>query len=109
MGNSAKEIAVALANAGVAAVGADCGDLDQLETDNVISLMKESIDLPRLAQPNAGKPRLFDNRTVFDMVPEAFTNGIVECMRAGASLVGGCCGTTPAHIRSLAGILFSER
>ena len=80
MGNSAKEIAVALADAGVAPVGANCGDLDPLETATVISLIKGSVDPPLLAQPNAGKPRLFDNRTVFDMAPEAFANGIVECM-----------------------------
>jgi 5-methyltetrahydrofolate--homocysteine methyltransferase len=105
MGNSAKEIAVALAEAGAAAVGANCGDLDPHEIAVIVGIMRESVDLPIIAQPNAGKPRLLDNRTVFDMGPRAFADGIAECIAAGASLVGGCCGTSPEHIRHAAEVI----
>jgi len=74
----------------------------------VVSELKSATSLPVLAQPNAGKPKLVDNQTVFDMGPEAFAQGITECLHAGASIVGGCCGTTPEHIRTVAGLLGKE-
>lgn len=99
MGNTAREVAGALTEAGVGAVGANCGSLDPFQTAEIVALMKEETSLPILAQPNAGKPRLVDERTVFDMSPDRFADGIAECIRSGARLVGGCCGTTPEHIR----------
>ena len=102
MGNSTKEIAVALAEAGAAGIGANCGDLDPHETALILGLMRECVDLPLIAQPNAGKPSLIDGQTTFNMSPEAFADGIAECIAAGASIVGGCCGTTPEHIHLVA-------
>jgi 5-methyltetrahydrofolate--homocysteine methyltransferase len=71
----------------------------------VVSLLRSATTLPILAQPNAGKPKLVDGLTVFEMAPTDFAEGIAKCLRAGARLVGGCCGTTPAHIRAVANIL----
>jgi 5-methyltetrahydrofolate--homocysteine methyltransferase len=71
----------------------------------VVSLLKSATTLPVLAQANAGKPKLIDDKTVFEMGPEVFAAGMEKCLSAGASLVGGCCGTTPEHIRALAEIL----
>jgi len=68
-------------------------------------LLKKETDVPILAQPNAGKPRLMEDKTVFEMEPEPFAAGINKCLRAGARLVGGCCGTTPHHIRAVASLL----
>jgi 5-methyltetrahydrofolate--homocysteine methyltransferase len=86
-------------------IGANCGDIDPAQMAAVVSLLRSATDLPVLAQPNAGKPRLHNGATVFDMTPTAFAEGIRECLRAGARLVGGCCGTTPDHIRALAEVL----
>ena len=105
MGNSAQEIAVALAEAGAAAIGANCGDLDPHETALIVGITRECVDVPLVAQPNAGKPRLAGDQTLFDMSPEAFAAGIAECVAAGASHVGGCCGTTPEHLRRAAELL----
>lgn len=105
MGNTACESAVSLVEAGAAAVGANCGDLDPHETSLIIGMMRDCVSVPLVAQPNAGKPRLVGNRTVFDMTPEDFANGIAECISAGATIIGGCCGTTPEHIRCVAGIV----
>ncbi|KKL62486.1 hypothetical protein LCGC14_2184730, partial [marine sediment metagenome] len=105
MGSSAAESAVALAEAGAAAVGANCGDLDPVEMALIVERMKAAVELPILAQPNAGKPKLLDGQTVFDMTPEEFCSGIAECLRAGATLVGGCCGTSPEHIRCVSALL----
>ena len=102
VGNGAGESAVSLVEAGATAVGANCGNLDPHETSFIISIMRDSVGVPLIAQPNAGKPRLVDNRTVFDMTAKDFADGIAECIAAGATLVGGCCGTTPEHIRCVA-------
>jgi len=71
----------------------------------VVSILKSATTLPVLAQPNAGKPKLIDDKTVFDMSPAAFAAGIAKCIHAGARLVGGCCGTSPEHIRAVADML----
>ena len=105
MGNAAGESAVSLVEAGATAVGANCGDLDPHETSLIIGMMRDCVEVPLIAQPNAGKPRLVDNRTVFDMAAEDFARGIAECVTAGATLVGGCCGTTPDHIRAVADVI----
>jgi 5-methyltetrahydrofolate--homocysteine methyltransferase len=105
MGNSAKESAIALIDAGATAVGANCGDLDPFEMAAIVAIMKQAVSAPILAQPNAGRPRLVNGKTVFSMTPEEFSRGIEACIQSGASLVGGCCGTTPAHIQHVAEVL----
>ena len=105
MGNSAEQCAKSLTDGGADVVGANCGDIDPAQMAVVVSQLRLATTLPVLAQPNAGKPRLAGNETVFEMAPEAFAQGILECLHAGASLVGGCCGTTPEHIRAVAGML----
>jgi len=105
MGNSAEDCAKSLTDAGVDVIGANCGDLDPSQMAVVVSLLKKETNVPILAQPNAGKPRLVGDKTVFDMEPAIFALGINECLQAGARLVGGCCGTTPEHIRAVAALL----
>jgi len=105
MGNSAQDCAQALTEAGACAVGANCGSLDPFQMSEVVSKMREATSLPVLAQPNAGKPRFVENRTVFDMSPSDFAAGIYQCLQAGAQLIGGCCGTSPAHIRAIVELL----
>ncbi|MGD8520078.1 MAG: homocysteine S-methyltransferase family protein [Desulfobacterales bacterium] len=105
MGNSARECAIALTNEGAVAIGANCGDLDPSQMASVIALLRKETSLPILSMPNAGTPKLIDNQTVFDLSPEDFASGLDACIQAGARLVGGCCGTTPAHIRAVKKIL----
>jgi 5-methyltetrahydrofolate--homocysteine methyltransferase len=102
MGDTAEQCARQLTAAGADVVGANCGDLDPSQMATVVALLKEATDLPILAQPNAGRPRLVGDKTVFDMAPGPFAEGIAECIRAGARIVGGCCGTGPEHIRAVA-------
>lgn len=108
MGNSAQECAKKLTDGGADVVGANCGDLDPSQMAAVVSLLQSATSLPILAQPNAGKPKLVDDRTVFDMEPATFAAGIAKCLRAGARLVGGCCGTSPDHIGAVARALDEE-
>ena len=105
MGNTAGECAEQFTDAGADAIGANCGVLDPAQMAVVVSLLKSETNVPILAQPNAGKPTLIEDKTVFEMEPEPFAAGINRCLQAGARLVGGCCGTTPQHIRAVAGLL----
>ncbi len=101
MGDTAEQCARQLADAGADVIGANCGNLDPVQMSRVVALLKAATDRPIAAQPNAGRPRLVEDRTVFDMGPAPFAAGIAECIRAGARFVGGCCGTTPEHIRAV--------
>ncbi len=105
MGNFAEDCAKALMEEGACVIGANCGDLDPMEMSIVVSTLKAASGVPVIAQPNAGKPKLIGDETVFDMTPEEFAIGVAECHKAGAQLVGGCCGTSPEHIEALAKIL----
>lgn len=89
---------------GASAVGANCGDLDPAGMAVIAGLFRECTDLPVIIQPNAGIPRLEGGKTVFDMQPGEYAAGVARCIEAGASIVGGCCGTTPAHIEALVGL-----
>ncbi|HEX3047417.1 MAG TPA: homocysteine S-methyltransferase family protein [Bacillota bacterium] len=101
MGNSVAEVAKAMEENGADAVGANCGELDPQEMAQLTKMFKEAASLPVIIQPNAGKPKLIDNLTQFDMKPEEFAAGLIKCIENGASLVGGCCGTSPDHIRAI--------
>lgn len=105
MGDSAEQCAKELTKAGADVIGANCGSLDPAQTAIVISELRKASALPLLAQPNAGKPRLIGDKTIFEMDPAKFVAGIEDCLRAGATIVGGCCGTTPEHIRTVAAML----
>jgi 5-methyltetrahydrofolate--homocysteine methyltransferase len=108
MGNSGEQCARSLTDAGADVIGANCGELDPSQMAVVVSILRSTTTLPILAQPNAGKPKLVGEKTVFEMAPEPFAAGIAECLRAGAQLVGGCCGTTPQHIRAVAAMLHGQ-
>ena len=101
MGDTAEQCARQLTDAGAETIGANCGDLDPVQMSRVVALLRGATDRPIAAQPNAGRPQLVGDRTVFDMEPAAFAEGVAECIRAGAQIVGGCCGTTPEHIRAV--------
>ena len=102
MGNSAEECAKKLTDAGADVIGANCGDLDPFEMAKLIEIYKQHSSLPFLAQPNAGKPKLVDNKTIFDMKADKFAEGVKQCIESGADLIGGCCGTSPEYIKAIA-------
>lgn len=108
MGNTARQCAEGLTEAGAAVVGANCGSVDPFEMARLVSMFREATDLPIVAQPNAGKGRLVDGDLVFDMTPADFAAGVQECVAAGARFVGGCCGTSPAHIQAMVELIGRE-
>ncbi len=103
MGHKAADNAAALEKAGASFLGSNCGDLDPAEVAVVVQSYKSVSSLPVLVEPNAGKPKLDDNdKAFYDMKPSDFAAGVRACIDAGATLAGGCCGTSPDHIRAIA-------
>ncbi len=91
-----------LVDAGADVIGANCGaHLDIAGFVDVVGQFKAVSDRPIMIQPNAGQPRLESGRAVYSMTPETFAEGMQDVVEAGAVIVGGCCGTTPAHIAAL--------
>ncbi len=105
MGNGATESAVACTEAGADAFGLNCGDLAPAEFATIVAAIKDAGDIRVAVEPNAGKPRLDGETTVYDMPADTFADGIKACLEAGADIIGGCCGTGPDHISALATIL----
>ena len=101
MGVPPADTAARLADAGVDAVGANCGGLLPSQYHLLIAEMRAATALPLIAEPNAGLPELEDGETVFKETPQAFGEAIPGILAAGATVLGGCCGTTPDHIRAL--------
>lgn len=101
MGSAVAEIAESLEENGADVLGANCGELTPLEMADIISLYKRHTALPLIAQPNAGRPKLKDGRTYYDMTADDFADGVMKCIENGAGIVGGCCGTTLDHMRAV--------
>jgi len=93
--------ATVLSSMGAFAVGANCstGPSPMVE---VVGRMAQSCRAPIVAQPNAGMPESRDGRAVYATTPGEFAAEASRLVAAGASMLGGCCGTTPAHIEALA-------
>lgn len=100
-GGNAIEAAVSLEAAGADAVGINCSvGPDQLVS--VVRSIRENVSIPVIAKPNAGMPTIDDKgNAVYSMNPEDFASYMKILIENGASVVGGCCGTTPAFIRAL--------
>ena len=99
-GTDAVTAAVVLESLGAAAVGANCSTGPDKMTE-IIRAMADATTVPIIAKPNAGLPFLDENgQTVYDMKEDEFAEGMKLLVEAGASIVGGCCGTTPSFIRA---------
>ncbi len=94
---------ITLQSLGASAVGCNCS-AGPKEMVSFIKDMSEYAKVPLIAKPNAGMPKLKDGKTVFSMSEKIFVAEVKNLISSGASLVGGCCGTTPGHIKA-----FSEK
>jgi homocysteine S-methyltransferase len=99
-GTTAEDAAKRLAAAGASTVGCNCSSGPQVVLA-AIERMHMVTSLPLVAMPNAGLPREVEGRNIYLTSPEYMASFARKAVRAGASWVGGCCGTTPAHIRSM--------
>jgi 5-methyltetrahydrofolate--homocysteine methyltransferase len=105
MGVSPAEAAAKLGALGAAAVGGNCG-LGPAELLPAIAAMRDAApDAVLVAKPNAGLPVLEDGRAVYGGSPDEMAAYAPRLVAAGARVVGGCCGSTPAHLRAMAAAL----
>ncbi len=102
MGVTPEKALETLGGFGALALGGNCGNgPDEIEA--VISKMHAANpNVVLIAKANAGKPRLEGGVTVFDATPEVMAGYAVKMRDLGATIIGGCCGNTPAHIRAMA-------
>ncbi|HKI17642.1 MAG TPA: homocysteine S-methyltransferase family protein, partial [Isosphaeraceae bacterium] len=100
MGVNPETAARAMAEEGVDAVGANCGDGPEF-FPSICRRLKNASGLPVWIKPNAGMPAIEAGWAVYNMEPDAFASYLPALVEAGASFVGGCCGTSPAFVRAL--------
>lgn len=93
-----------MADFGVVAVGANCIVGPQRMLD-IVRQLSEATDLPILAFPTPGLPQLVKGQVTYDTAPDYFAKAAARLVEEGAKIIGGCCGTTPEHIRQLRKVL----
>ena len=113
MGNTPEDLVSAAIDAGADAVGANCGTGPE-NYAKLAKMLHQAISkhqqdtnnrLLIWIKPNAGIPILREGKTVFPMGPEEFASYVPEIVAAGADFIGGCCGTTPEHIKAIKKVL----
>ncbi len=91
---------------GVDVAALNCGTgVDMRQAADTVRRYRSVLSLPVMAQPNAGQPVLENLQVVYKQPPEEMAAGLPELLAAGADIVGGCCGSTPEHIRAFRAIL----
>jgi len=101
MGLSPSDATRAALDAGADIIGTNCGNGIEHMIEIVKEIHAEFPDAFILVQANAGLPMLVDGTTTFPETPEIMAACIPDLLKAGASIVGGCCGTTPEHIKAI--------
>lgn len=100
-GTDPQTAAVTLEALGADIIGVNCS-LGPQELVPIVQTLADNCSVPISVLPNAGMPRLENGKTVFPMQPDEFASWGTKLVAAGATYLGGCCGTTPAHIKALA-------
>jgi methionine synthase I (cobalamin-dependent) len=104
MGVAAAEAVAALEQAGADMIGSNCG-VGVAQALPAVVALRAACALPLWVKPNAGLPELEQGRAVYRQTPEEFASFVPTLFEAGANVVGGCCGSGPAHIRRVAALL----
>ena len=102
MGLAPGDVVQAVIDAGADVIGTNCGNGMERMIDIVREMRKIDRETPLLVHANAGTPVIRDGKTVFPESPEQMAQWIPKLIDAGANIIGGCCGTTPEHIRRIA-------
>lgn len=102
MGLRPSQVVQEIAPLEVAAIGANCGKSPENMLEIVMEMTALKTGLPIWVKPNAGLPHFVGEREVYDATPEIMASFAEKYIAAGAQLVGGCCGDTPAHLAAIA-------
>jgi 5-methyltetrahydrofolate--homocysteine methyltransferase len=105
MGVTPTQMTEELIDAGTSIIGANCGNGIEGMIDIVKEIRKVQKDIPILIHANAGLPVYHDGKTIFPESPQQMAGFVNKLIDAGANIIGGCCGTTPEHIRKMAEII----
>jgi 5-methyltetrahydrofolate--homocysteine methyltransferase len=82
-------------------VALNCGTrMDMERAREAVERYRRATDLPVMAQPNAGQPKLVNMKVIYDETPDQMVTGVEPLLDAGANIIGACCGSTPEHIRA---------
>ncbi|MFA5646330.1 MAG: homocysteine S-methyltransferase family protein [Candidatus Ratteibacteria bacterium] len=108
MGITPEKAVSVLSEEGATAVGANCGSGIE-DFAGICREMREKSDIPLWIKPNAGIPALVGDETVYTDSPEKMAGWVDKLLDAGATIIGGCCGTTPGHIRAIAKVIHTAR
>lgn len=107
MGISPTQMTEQIIGAGAEIIGANCGNGIEGMIHIVREIRKTNSAIPVLIHANAGLPIYKDGKTIFPETPEQMAGFVKELIDAGANIIGGCCGTTPAHIRKIVEVVRS--
>ena len=102
MGVSPADMVKAVKEAGASIIGTNCGNGFSQMIDIVREIRKVDKMTPVLVHANAGLPTFSNGKTVYPETPEMMAGKVSELIKSGADIIGGCCGTTPEHIKALA-------
>jgi 5-methyltetrahydrofolate--homocysteine methyltransferase len=105
MGVTPQQMTEEMTRAGAHIIGANCGNGVERMIDIVEAIRGFNQDVPVLIHANAGMPVYQDGKTIFPETPEQMAGFVNRLLDAGANIIGGCCGTTPEHIRLIAEII----
>jgi len=100
MGTDVRGAASGLLTAGADVVGSNCGNGSDVMVE-IARAFRDATDAPLLIQPNAGAPRILDGKVVYPETPEFMAERASRLAALGVNIIGGCCGTTPEHIRAI--------
>lgn len=109
-GETPEEVVALVAAEPIAALGVNCGrNVSPGDVTRILRSYRAVTGMPLLARPNAGSPDPAAPEEFVGLEPAAFAAAVGDWLEAGATLVGGCCGTTPAHIRALGEQIWRHR
>jgi 5-methyltetrahydrofolate--homocysteine methyltransferase len=100
LGVSVAQAVQELEKAGANIIGSNCG-IGMKSMIPVARMLRKYSNLPVIIQPNAGIPEIVNGKAVYPESPEFMAENCRELLEAGVSIIGGCCGTTPSHIRAI--------
>src|ERR1035437_9316681 len=106
MGIDPERAAKCMQQHGADIVALNCGTgMDMERARQAVLRYKRVTDLPVMAQPNAGQPKLVEMRVIYDETPQQMVRGVVPRLEAGVNILGACCGSSPDHIRAFRGAM----
>jgi 5-methyltetrahydrofolate--homocysteine methyltransferase len=105
MGVSPEEMVRSAREAGAHIVGSNCGNGTEDMTGIVKAIRAADNNIPVIIQANAGTPQYVEGKTIFRESPEMMASFVPELIKSGANIIGGCCGTTPEHIREMGRVI----